>query len=58
VDSVPHTQQITILPADTFVDLERPELFADGLHLNREGRPVFSARVAKQTDAILARGSL
>ena len=36
----------------TFTDLERPELFSDGLHLNRDGRPIFSARLG----AILKKG--
>jgi len=57
VDSLPPTPQVKVLPAETFVDLERPELFADGLHLNREGRLVFSARVAGQVDAILTQGN-
>ena len=56
LDSVAHAPRVTVLPADTFADLERPELFADGLHLNREGRPIFSTRVAEQVDAILNGG--
>ncbi len=36
-----------VLPAATFEDLERPELFADGLHLNSAGRAIFSRRMAK-----------
>lgn len=47
--------RVDVLPAGTFIDLERPELFADGLHLNHDGRPIFSARLAKQVDAILAK---
>ena len=42
-----------LFPADTFVDLERPELFADGLHLNRTGRPEFTTRIAGRVDAII-----
>lgn len=33
-------------PEDLFEDLERPELFADELHLNREGRSRFSTGLA------------
>jgi lysophospholipase L1-like esterase len=39
------------------MDLERPELFADGLHLNRDGRPIFSERLAAKTESILNGGS-
>jgi hypothetical protein len=56
VDSVSHTPRVEVLPPETFVDLERPELFADGLHLNRAGRAVFSKRVAAQVNAVLAGG--
>ena len=48
VDSAAHSPHVTVWPADTFTDLERPEVFADGLHLNREGRPIFSARLAEK----------
>lgn len=37
--------RVTSLPRDTFEDLERPELFFDGYHLNHAGRALFSARV-------------
>jgi hypothetical protein len=53
VDTVWQRPRVDVLPADTFVDLERPEVFADGLHLNREGRPIFSTRLAERVDAIL-----
>ena len=46
VDSLTLSPHIQVLPAPTFVDLERPEFFADGLHLNRNGRAVFSERLA------------
>jgi hypothetical protein len=39
--------QVTALPSSTFRDLERPEYFFDGLHLNRAGRAIFSARLAQ-----------
>ena len=35
------------------MDLERPEYFADGLHLNRDGRPIFTVRLAQRVDSIL-----
>ena len=54
VDTAALQPRVTVLPADTFADLERPELFADGLHLNRDGRPVFSARVAEKVEAIVS----
>lgn len=53
VDSATTTPRLTVLPAETFVDLERPEVFVDGLHLNHDGRLIFSARLAGQVDAIL-----
>jgi hypothetical protein len=37
--------RVSALPAGTFEDLERPELFFDGYHLNRAGRALFSARL-------------
>jgi hypothetical protein len=57
VDSASKLPRVSVLPAETFTDLERPELFADGLHLNREGRPIFSQRIAQKVDAILSGGS-
>jgi hypothetical protein len=56
VDSASKLPRVSVLPADTFTDLERPELFADGLHLNREGRPIFSQRLAQRVDAIVSGG--
>ena len=53
VNSVAHTPRVDVLPAQTFFDLERPEMFADGLHLNHDGRPIFSTRLAERVDAIL-----
>jgi hypothetical protein len=46
VDAAARLPRVDVLPAATFTDLERPEMFADGLHLNRDGRPVFSTRLA------------
>lgn len=37
--------RVSALPRETFEDLERPELFFDGYHLNRAGRALFSARI-------------
>jgi hypothetical protein len=48
VKSVEGNPRLTVLPAGTFEDLERPEIFADGLHLNHAGRELFSARLAEK----------
>ena len=48
VDSLKANPQVRVLTAETFRDLEQPELFADGLHLNHKGRPLFSERLAKK----------
>lgn len=45
LESVQDHPNITILPVDTFEDLQRPDLFADGLHLNHVGRAAFSDRL-------------
>jgi len=47
IESVKLRPRLTILPRDTFRDLERPEWFADGLHLNHAGRQVFSEKLAR-----------
>lgn len=39
---------VVALDSDTFRDLERPEYFFDGLHLNRAGRALFSARLGRE----------
>lgn len=41
------TGLLTVLPGDSFVDLEQPRYFFDGLHLNRAGREQFSPRLAR-----------
>ena len=51
INSVASRRNITILPADTFKDMERPEVFADGLHLNKTGRQIFSQRIAEKLAA-------
>jgi hypothetical protein len=43
---------VQLLPADLFLDLERPAFFFDTLHLNGEGRARFSTRLG---DALRAR---
>ena len=56
VNTVSNVPRVSVLPFETFTDLERPELFADGLHLNHLGRPIFSQRLAQKVDSILAGG--
>jgi len=56
VDSAARLPKVTVLPAETFTDLERPEVFADALHLNREGRPIFSTRLGEKVESVLAGG--
>jgi hypothetical protein len=51
--SVMNRPRVTVLPAATFRDLETPETFADGLHLNHVGRPIFSTRVGQKVTDIL-----
>ncbi|MDP9171503.1 MAG: hypothetical protein M3N54_12865, partial [Acidobacteriota bacterium] len=42
LQSIAGSAGVTVLEAGTFSDLERPALFADGLHLNTAGRQIFS----------------
>ncbi|HVW87335.1 MAG TPA: hypothetical protein VHB50_21760 [Bryobacteraceae bacterium] len=51
--SVAGRPHISLLDRKTFRDLERPDEFADGLHLNHNGRPLFSARLAQRLAAIV-----
>ena len=53
IDSIRTNSQVSILPAVTFKDLERPEFFADGFHLNQAGRPIFSERLSQKTAEVL-----
>jgi hypothetical protein len=53
IDSAARMSCVEVLPPGAFTDLERPELFFDGLHLNRAGRAIFSQRLA----AILTKGA-
>ncbi len=48
IDNVRTRPGVAVLPVDTFHDLERPELFSDGLHLNHSGRPLFSEHLAQK----------
>jgi len=47
LDAAVKRPNVTALPQNTFRDLERPDVFFDGLHLNRVGRGIFSARIAE-----------
>ncbi len=53
IDSVKWRSRLTVLPGNLFLDLEKPELFADGMHLNRTGRELFSAELAKAVAPIM-----
>ena len=44
---------VSALPRSTFRDLERPEDFFDGLHLNKVGRRLFSERIAAQVPPVI-----
>jgi hypothetical protein len=44
-----------VIPAATFADLESPENFFDGLHMNRTGRELFSKRLAAIVNRELSR---
>jgi hypothetical protein len=45
--------RVSALPSGTFRDLERPELFFDGLHLNKIGRALFTERIAAQVPPLI-----
>ena len=53
IQSVIGRPRVTVMPANHFTDLERPAIFADALHLNHEGRILFSDRLADDTLALL-----
>jgi hypothetical protein len=44
---------VSALPSGMFRDLERPEVFFDGLHLNKTGRTLFSERLAGQVAPVI-----
>lgn len=52
ITSAAQSPRVDVLPPSAFTDLERPDLFFDGLHLNRDGRAIFSQRLG----AILTKG--
>ena len=45
---------VVILPKHAFDDLQRPENFADGTHLNGKGRAEFSVRLASEIVSAMA----
>jgi hypothetical protein len=45
--------RVSALPSYMFRDLERPELFEDGLHLNKVGRSLFTERLADQVPPLI-----
>jgi hypothetical protein len=53
LQSVASRPNVAILRAEAFQDFETPEVFADGAHLNREGRRLFSDRLAENVESIL-----
>jgi hypothetical protein len=52
LESALRRPRIAALPSDTFHDLERPDFFFDGLHLNDRGRHIFSVRLGERTAAL------
>jgi hypothetical protein len=48
LQSIMNRPRVIVLPKETFRDLEHPEVFADGLHLNHLGRPIFSVRLGQK----------
>jgi hypothetical protein len=44
---------VIALPQNTFRDLERPEIFFDGLHFNKVGRGLFSQRLAEKIPPLI-----
>ena len=51
---IARNQQATLLPAAPYMALERPELFADEDHLNREGGLRFSRRLGADVAELLS----
>jgi hypothetical protein len=45
---------VSALPSATFRDLERPDVFFDGLHLNKIGRGLFTEKLATQVQPLIA----
>jgi hypothetical protein len=55
LQSIASRPNLTILPVDTFREFQRPELFADGLHLNQYGRKLFSEKLARTIEPLVVR---
>lgn len=53
LQSIAGRSQVSVIPADRFRELERPELFGDGLHLNSTGRALFSAKLSREVFRVL-----
>ena len=53
VDDLRKRPWVSVIDAKTFEDLERPELFADHVHLNATGRRIFSPRLAEAIEAAM-----
>ena len=53
LQSVLGRPRVAALPQNTFRDLERPDVFVDGLHLYRVGRGIFSTRIAETIPPLL-----
>ncbi len=53
IDDLRKRPWVTVIDRKTFEDLERPELFADHVHLNATGRKLFSPRLADAVKAAL-----
>jgi hypothetical protein len=47
VATLDHRGQIRLLPADSFDSLEKPQYFFDPMHMNRDGRGIFSTDLAR-----------
>jgi hypothetical protein len=45
--------RVSALPPGAFRDLERPEFFFDGYHLNKAGRAIFSRRIAETVPPLI-----
>jgi hypothetical protein len=44
---------VSAVPSSTFRDLERPEMFFDGLHLDSVGRGIFTERIATRIPELI-----
>ena len=44
---------VIAMPQNTFRDLERPEIFFDGLHFNKIGRGLFTQRLAEKISTLI-----